>query len=125
MSLISRIYAKIKSSRIKSVLQYRSIDDVLSNNNSDFENYVSQMYPAELEIKTRRGNTSVSYLNLLLLIGRDVKLRTSLYDKRDDFNCHIKNCPFLSINIPYSPAYGVFSQSIRYARACSPMHVLF
>ena len=37
-----------------------------------------------------------------------------------DFNFHITNFPFLSSNIPSSPAYGVFiSQLIRYARACS------
>ena len=29
---------------------YRYIDDVLSINNPDFENYLGQMYPAELEI---------------------------------------------------------------------------
>ena len=59
-------------------------------------------------------------LDLLLSIGRDGQLRTSLYDKRDDFNFHITNFPFLSSNIPSSPAYGVFiSQLIRYARACS------
>ena len=41
-------------------------------------------------------------------------------DKRDDFNFHITNFPFLSSNIPSSPAFGVFiSQLIRYARACS------
>ena len=79
------------------------------------------MYPTELEIKdTTESNTSASYLDLLLSIGRDVQLRTSLYDKRDDFNFHITNFPFLSSNIPSSPAYGVFiSQLIRYARACS------
>ena len=31
----------------------------------------------------------------------------SLY-KRDDFNFHITNFPFLGSNIPSSPAYGVF-----------------
>ena len=57
---------------------------------------------------------------LLLSIGRDGQLHTSIYDKRDDFNFHITNFPFLSSNIPTSPAYGVFiSQLIRYARACS------
>ena len=30
---------------------YRYIDDVLSINNPDFENYLGQMYPPELEIK--------------------------------------------------------------------------
>ena len=57
---------------------------------------------------------------LLLSIESVGQLRTSLYDKRDDFNFHITNFPFLSSNIPSSPAYGVFiSQLIRYARACS------
>ena len=79
------------------------------------------MYLPELEIKdTTESNTSASYLDFLLLIGRDGQLRNSLYDKRDDFNFHITNFPFLSSNIPFSPAYGVFiSQLIRYARACS------
>ena len=79
------------------------------------------MYPPELEIKdTTESNTSASCLNLLLSIGRDGQLCTSLCDKRDDFNFHIKNFPLLSSNIPFSPAYGVFiSQLIRYARACS------
>ena len=41
------------------------------------------------------------------------------YDKRDDFSFPIVNFPFLSSNIPSSPAYGVYmSQMIRYARAC-------
>ena len=82
------------------------------------------MYPAELEIKdTTESTTSASYhayLDLLLSIGRDGQPHSSIYDKRDDFNFHITNFPFLSSNIPSSPAYGVFiSQLIRYARACS------
>ena len=53
-------------------------------------------------------------------IGRDGQLNTSIYDKGDDFNFHITNVPFLRMNIPSSPAYGVFiSQLILYARACS------
>ena len=95
---------------------YRYIDGVLSINNPDFENYIG---PPELEIKdTTESNTSAFYLNLLLSIGRDCQLHTSLYDKRDYFNFHITNILFLSSNIPSSPAYGVFiSQLIRYARA--------
>ena len=99
---------------------YRYIDDVLSINNPDFANYLGQMYPAEFEIKdTTESNTSASYLDLLLSMESGGQLRTSLYDKRDDFNFHITNFPFLSSNIPSSPAYGFFSQLIRYARACS------
>ena len=69
---------------------------------------------------TTESSTSASYLDLLLSIGRDGQLHTSIYDKRDDFNFNITNFPFLSSNIPTSSAYGVFiSQLIRYARACS------
>ena len=102
-------------------LTNRYIDDVLSINNPEFENYLDQMYPAELEIKdTTESTTSASYLDLLLSIGRDGQLHTSIYDKRDDFNFHITNFSFLSSNIPSSPAYGVFiSQLKRYTRACS------
>ena len=82
---------------------------------------MGQMYPVEIEIKdTTESNTSASYLDLLLSIERDGQLHTSIYDKRDDFNFHITTFPFMSRNIPTSPAYGVFiSQLIRYTRACS------
>ena len=56
----------------------------------------------------QREHFSASYLDLLLSIGRDGQLHTSIYDKRDDFNFHITNLPLLSSNIPSSPAYGVF-----------------
>ena len=102
-------------------LTYRYIDDVLSINNPEFENYPGQMYPAELEINdTTERTTSASYLDLLLSIGRNGQLHTSIYDKRDDLNFHITNLPFLISNIPSSSAYRVFiSQLIRYVRACS------
>ena len=97
------------------------IDDVVSINNPDFDNYLGQMYPAELEIKnTTESNTSASYLDLLLSIGMDGHLSTSLCDIRCDFNFHITNFPFLSSNIQSSQVYGVFiSQLKRYAGACS------
>ena len=100
---------------------YRYIDGVLSINNHDFENYLGQMYPPELEIKdTTESNTSASYLDLLLSISRDGRLHTSLYDECNDFNFHITTFPFMSSNIQSSPAYSVFiSQIIRYARASS------
>ena len=75
----------------------------------DFENYLGQMYPAELEIKdTTESYASATYFDLLLLIGWDGQLCTTFYDKRDDFNFHITNYPFLGSNIPSSPIYGVF-----------------
>ena len=43
---------------------YRYIDDVLSIYNPDFENYLGNLYPLELEIKdTTESNTSASYLD--------------------------------------------------------------
>ena len=74
---------------------------------------------------TTESNTSASYLDLLLSIESDGQMRTSLYDKRDDFNFHITNFSFLSSNIPSSPAYSIFiSQLIRYTRACSSYECL-
>ena len=97
---------------------YRYIDDVLSINNPDFDNYLVRCIPWAWD--QRHDGEQYSYLDLLLSIGRDGQLCTSLYDKRGDFNFHITNFPFLSSNIPSSPAYGNFiSQLIRYARACS------
>ena len=80
-------------------LTYRKSDDTLSINNTEIENYLGQMYPADLEIKdTTESTTSASYLDLLLSIGRDGQLHTFIYDKRDDFNFHITNFPFMSSN---------------------------
>ena len=104
---------------------YRYIDDVLSIDNPELENYLSQMYPVELEIKGRtESNTSASYIDLPLPIGIGGQLHTSIYDKHDDLNFHITNFPFLISNIPSSPAYGVFISQliqyhIEYARASS------
>jgi len=61
---------------------------------------------------------SASYLDLHLEIDSEERLRTKLYDKRDDFNFAIVNFPFICSNIPAAPAYGEYlSQLIRYSRA--------
>ena len=87
-------------------------------NDLNFENILCQMNHAERESDMTESNNSASYLDVLLSIGRNGQLCTSLHDKLENFNLHIINCPFLSINIP-SPAYGIFiSQLIWYARAC-------
>ncbi|KAK3103790.1 hypothetical protein FSP39_021919 [Pinctada imbricata] len=98
---------------------YRYIDDVLSINNPKFADYLSRIYPSELEVKeTTETNNSASYLDIMLSYDADCHMNFSLYDKRDDFNFNITNFLFLGSNIPSSPAYGVFiPQLIRYARA--------
>ena len=98
----------------------RYIDDVLSLNNSRFGNFVDPIYPIELEIKdTADTDRSASYIDLHLQIDIEWRLRTKLYDKRDDFNFLILNFPFICSSIPPAPAYGVYlSQLIRYSRTC-------
>ena len=100
---------------------YRYIDDVLSLNNPKIGDYLEGIYQAELEVKdTTESINSASYLDLQLEYDIQGKLNLKLYDKRDDFNFPIVNFPFLSSNIPASPAYDVYaSQLIRYARASS------
>jgi hypothetical protein len=62
---------------------------------------------------------SASYLDLHIEIDSEGRLRTTLYDKRDDFNFSIVDFPFICSNIPTATAYGVYiSQLIRYSRAC-------
>ena len=57
-------------------------------------------------------------LSLLHAVFQE-RLRTQLYDKRDDFNFPIVNFPYIWSNIPAVPAYGVcISQLIRYSRVC-------
>jgi hypothetical protein len=99
---------------------FHYIDDVLSLNNSRFGDFVDRIYPIELEIKdTTDTDRSDSYLDLHLEIDSEGRLRTKLYDKRDDFNFPIVNFPFICSNISAAPAYGVYiSQMIRYSRAC-------
>ena len=100
---------------------FRYIDDVLSLKNPHFKDYLHLIYPSELEIKeTTDSPTSASYLDLYLYIDKAGHLKSKLYDKRDDFDFPIVNFPFLSSNIPSSPAYGVYiSQLIRECRACT------
>jgi hypothetical protein len=60
---------------------------VLSLNNSRFGDFVDLIYPIVLEIKdTTDTDMSASYLDIHFKIDSEWRLRTKLYDKRDDFN---------------------------------------
>jgi hypothetical protein len=93
---------------------------VLSLSNSRFGDFVDRIYSIELEIKdTTDTDRSASNLDLHLEIDSEGRLKTKLYDKRDDLNFPIMNFPFICSNIPAAPAYGVYiSQMIRYSRTC-------
>ena len=99
-------------------LCYPYIDDLIVFNNKKFGDYVKEIYPSQLTVE--KANTSddiANYLDLTFIIKSNNQLYTMLYDKRNDFDFHIVNFPFLSSNISSSPSYGVYiSQLIRYAR---------
>ena len=86
---------------------FRYIDDVLSLNNCKFGDFIDSIHPIELEIKeTSDTARSASYLDLHLEIDNDGRLRTKIYNKRDDFNFSTVNFSFMYSNIPAAPAYG-------------------
>ena len=101
---------------------FRYIDDLFSINNVDFGNYISAIYPPELQLTdTSTSSTEVCYLDTHIKTGgTNTPFRISIYDKRDDFTFRIVNFPHMDSNIPANPAYGVYiSQLVRYATICT------
>ena len=88
---------------------FRYINDLFSVNNVDFGNYISAIYPSELELKdTSTSSTEVCYLDTNIKTGDNTPFRISIYDKREDFAFRIVNFPHMDSNIPANPAYGVY-----------------
>ena len=80
---------------------YRYIVDDFSLNNHRFSDYVYDIYPVELEIKEATDDKyHSSFLDLLLEIDIDGRVRVKIYDKWDDFNFDIVNFPFFCGNVP-------------------------
>ena len=78
------------------IFMFHYIDNGISLNNSKFR-YVLYIDPH---------------------IESEGRLRKTLYDKKDDFNFHIVNIPFICSNMIASLAYGVYiCQLIRYSIA--------
>ena len=102
-------------------LCYRYIDDLIAFSYKKFLDYLKEIYPFQLTVeKANKSDHLAGYLDLTFIIDSGGKLSTRLYDKRDDFDFHIVNFPFLSSNIPSGPSHGVYiSQLIGYARCCS------
>ena len=93
-------------------------DDLIVFNNEKFLDYLKEIYPSQLTVeKANKSDHLADYLDLTFIIDIGGKLLTRPYDKRDDFDFHIVNCPFLSSNITSGPSYAVYiSHLIRYAR---------
>ena len=101
---------------------FRDNDDLFRINNVDFGNYMSTIYPSELQLMaTSTSSTEVCYLDTNIKTGStNTPFGISIYDKRDDFTFRIVNFPHMDSNITANPAYGVYiSQLVRYARICT------
>ena len=100
----------------------RYIDDLLTLNNSNFEEEIPNIYPPELTLKrTSESDTNLSYLDISISICSSIYV-TEVYDKRDAFNFDIVNFPYMSSNIPANPTYGVYiSQLIKISRICDTL----
>ena len=86
----------------------RYLDDLINIDNIHFQHMVDRKYPAELQLnKANASDTEAAFLDLNLSIHNDI-VSTKIYDKRDDFNFHIVNFPFLDGDVPQHPSYGVY-----------------
>ena len=87
------------------VSQY--LDDIFTIDNPEFEKYIPDIYPAEIQLK--KANTSdkeTSFLDLnIKVISNDI--HTSVYDKRDNFRFPFVNFPWLSGDVPGLTSYGI------------------
>ena len=81
---------------------------------------VGQIYPTERQLnKPNSFDTEALFIDLNLSTTNDI-VSSKIYDKRDNFKLEIVNFPFLDIDNPRSPSYGVYiAQLIRFARVCS------
>ena len=71
--------------------------------------FVQHLHKSKFKAQQKASfNLLTKYLDLCLEFDEDAKLFTQLYDKREDFDFPRVNFPYLSSNIPESPAYGVF-----------------
>ena len=71
----------------------RYLDDIFTIDNPEFEKYIPDIYPAELQLnKANTSDKETSFLDLnIKVIGSDI--HTRVYDKRDDFGFSIFNFP--------------------------------
>ena len=98
----------------------RYLDDIFTIDNPEFEKYIPDIYPAELQLnKANTSDIKTPFLDLnIKVIGSDI--HTSAYDKRDDLGHPTNNFPWLSGNVPRLPSYGIYiSQLVRFARCCT------
>lgn len=97
---------------------FRYIDDLLCFNN-DLSAHINNVYPDELVLKKANiDDKECTFLDIKMNIDNERrKIKTAMYDKREDFSFTIVNFPFMSSNIHFKRTHGVFiSQLIRYVK---------
>ena len=99
---------------------FRFIDDLCAvNDDGEFENNITNIYPEELELKKENaGYEQASFLDLNINIS-DNKFSLKLYDKRDDFNFKIVRMPFSSNNMPSRIFYSSYSSELLRIARCT------
>ena len=83
---------------------YIYLDDILALNNTDFGKSIKDIYHKELKlVNSNSDSCHTPFLDLDITIENG-SLITKIYDKRDDFDFPIVNCPFLDGDIPLAPS---------------------
>ena len=99
----------------------RFLDDLLNVNGEGLlSQYLSQIYPPELEIRKENDNSNKATFLEFNIEKQMSKFKLSVYDKRDDFPFKIVQYPSIGSNVPSEQIYNIFaSQVIRYIRVCN------
>ena len=72
----------------------RYLDDILSINNTPFDNILIQIYSSELQLNTANtSDTKTAFLDLHFSISNDIA-STKIYNKHDRFDYEIVRFPF-------------------------------
>ena len=98
----------------------RYLDDIFTLDNPEFEKYIPDRYPTELQLnKAITSDKETSFLDLNIKVVCS-GVHTSVYDKRDYFGLPIVNFPWFSGDVPRLSSYVVYiSQLVRFARCCT------
>jgi hypothetical protein len=78
--------------------------------------FVTQIFHNGLPSHGGDRNIFEVILDLQLEFESEGRLRTKLYDKRDDFNFGIVNFPLICSNIPAAPAHGKCLRQVEHIR---------
>ena len=98
---------------------YRYIDDLLCLNATEvMKRYKEEIYPGLVLKKENEHDHTSHFLDFRVVINKG-QLRSSLYDKRDDFPFEVRSFPNLTGNVHIARAHGVvIGQAARFVRSC-------